>query len=92
MVQDFLVWSIATELIKKSPALYRELEVAHLSLQKPTSGPYLEPVNPVQIFTPYLSKIKFNIIFSAIAGFPKWSVAMRIFNQNSICISHFIML
>jgi hypothetical protein len=41
--------------------------------------------NPVNVFTPYFSKIRFNIILQSTPMSPKWSVSLRFSRELAVC-------
>jgi hypothetical protein len=56
----------------------------HLYIHK--SSPYPELVDPVHIFTSYISEIHFNVILLPMERSSKWSLPLRIPEQNFVCV------
>jgi hypothetical protein len=63
-----------TQMVKHF-SVFMEFNGLSLCSQKPMTGTYPEPDDPIHIFIAYFSKINFNII-------PKWMPPMKFSNQN----------
>jgi len=50
--------------------------------------PVLSQLIPVHIFTPCFLKIRFHIFLLSTPRSSKWSLPLRLSNQNHVCVSH----
>jgi hypothetical protein len=69
-----------TQLVKKISPPFTESE-GSLPCSQPSTGPYPEP----DVTSPF-PRIHSNVIFTSISRSSKWSLPLRFYNQNIICI------
>lgn len=87
MTQDLLEQLIVIQLLQKFLAF---LPVKEVSCHKsPPLGLSLRHLNQIHTFTPYVYKIRFNIILQCTPMFPKQSLPPSYSNENYLRMSHF---
>jgi len=77
---------LVARLVKKFPAIkgpefyYRVHNIPPIYLM-------LSQLNPVRALTPYFLEIRFNIILLFTPWFLKWSLPVRFYDRNIVCIT-----